>query len=109
MHWRVQLVNRCQASHNCSTYYEYNARHTVYMHTSREMKCQKVAIECTSTDVSVMQAGVTCTRNHDLAPELATYVLTQSFSYASHQCGQDSPSPITIYIWSQAGRNTATT
>ena len=50
-----------------------------------------------------MQAGVTCTsfnytawkwqlekENHDLAPELAAYTLTRSFSYASHQCGRDS-------------------
>ena len=51
--------------------------------------------------VSVMQAGVTCAsfsnytawkwllekKNHDLVPELAAYALTQSFSYASHQCG----------------------
>ena len=57
--------------------------------------------------VSVMQAGVTCTnvsnytawkwqlekKNHDLAPELATYTLTRSFSYASHQCGRDSLTP----------------
>ena len=54
-----------------------------------------------------MQAGVTCTsfsnytawkwqlekKNHDLAPELAAYALTRSFSYASHQCGRDSPTP----------------
>ena len=47
--------------------------------------------------VSVIQAGVTCTsifnytawkwqpekKNHDLAPELAAYILTRSFSYAS--------------------------
>ena len=57
--------------------------------------------------VSVMQAGVTCTsfcnytawkwqlekKNHDLAPELAAYTLTRSFSYASHQCGRDSLTP----------------
>ena len=61
---------------------------------------------------SVMQAGVTCTsfsnytawkwqlekKNHDLAPELAAYTLTRSFSYTSHQCGRDSPTPITIYV-----------
>ena len=57
--------------------------------------------------VSVMQAGVTCTnlsnytawkwqlekKNHDLAPELAAYTLTRSFSYASHQGGRDSLTP----------------
>ena len=50
-----------------------------------------------------MQAGVICTsfsnytarkwqlekKKHDLAPELAAYTLTRSFSYASHQCGRD--------------------
>ena len=33
------------------------------------------------------------TKNHDLAPELAAYALMRSFSYASHQCGRDSPTP----------------
>ena len=28
-----------------------------------------------------------------MAPELAAYALTRSFSYASHQCGCDSPTP----------------
>ena len=65
--------------------------------------------------VSVMQAGVTCTsfsnytawkwqpekKNHDLAPELAAYTLTWSFSYASHQCGRDSTDRIYMAIWSQ--------
>ena len=40
-----------------------------------------------------MQAGVTWQpekKNHDLAPELAVYALTRSFSHASHQCGRDS-------------------
>ena len=32
-------------------------------------------------------------KNHDLAPELAAYTLTRSFSYASHQCGHDSLTP----------------
>ena len=31
--------------------------------------------------------------NHNLAPELAAYTLTRSFSYTSHQCGCDSPTP----------------
>ena len=66
--------------------------------------------------VSVMQAGVTCTnfsnytawkwqlekKNHDLAPELAAYTLTQSFSYASHQCGRDSLTP-NCHIYTVAG------
>ena len=48
--------------------------------------------------------------NHDLAPELAAYTLTRSFSYASHQCGRHSLTPnchiytvagatATVYIW----------
>ena len=32
-------------------------------------------------------------KNHNLAPELAAYTLTRSFSYASHQCGRDSLTP----------------
>ena len=48
-------------------------------------------------------------KNHDLAPEIAANTLMQSFSYASHQCGRDSPTPITVYIRSRVGRNTATT
>ena len=32
-------------------------------------------------------------KNHNLAPELAAYTLTQSFSYASHQCGHDCLTP----------------
>ena len=32
-------------------------------------------------------------KNHYLAPELAAYTLTRSFSYASHQCGRDSLTP----------------
>ena len=66
--------------------------------------------------VSVMQAGVTCTnfsnytawkwqlekKNHDLAPELAAYTLTRSFSYASHQCGRDSLTP-NCHIYTVAG------
>ena len=47
---------------------------------------------------------------HDLAPELAAYTLTRSFSYASHQCGRDSLTPnCHIYIRSQVGRNTTAT
>ena len=61
-----------------------------------------------------MQAGVTCNKlfinytawkwqlekkNHDLVPELVAYTLTQSFSYASHQCGHDSLSPIHNHIY----------
>ena len=41
--------------------------------------------------------------NYDLAPELAAYALTRSFSCANHQCGHDSPTPnyrIYIYIYS---------
>ena len=63
-----------------------------------------------SVAISIMQAGVTCTsfsnytaskwqpqkKSHDLAPELAAYTLTQSLSYASHQCGRDY---IYIYIY----------
>ena len=41
--------------------------------------------------------------NHDLAPELAAYTLMRSFIYASHQCGRDSPTPITVYIRSRVG------
>ena len=66
--------------------------------------------------VSVMQAGVTCTnvsnyiawkwqlekKNHDLAPELAAYTLTRSFSYASHQCGRHSLTP-KCHIYTVAG------
>ena len=63
-----------------------------------------------------MQAGVTCTnfsnyaawkwqlekKSHDLAPELAAYTLTRSFSYASHQCGRDSLTP-NCHIYTVAG------
>ena len=36
-------------------------------------------------------------KNHDLAPELAAYAVTQSFSHASYHCGHDSSPPIAIY------------
>ena len=41
-------------------------------------------------------------KNHDLAPELAAYTLTRSFSYASHQCGRDSLTP-NCHIYTVAG------
>ena len=41
-------------------------------------------------------------KNHDLVPELAAYTLTQSFSYASHQCGRDSLTP-SCHIYTVAG------
>ena len=41
-------------------------------------------------------------KNHDLAPELAAYTLTRSFSYASHQCGCDSLTP-NCHIYTFAG------
>ena len=37
-------------------------------------------------------------KNHDLAPELAVYALTWSFSHASHQCGRDSSSSIVYTV-----------
>ena len=41
-------------------------------------------------------------KNHDLAPELAAYTLTRSFSYASHQCGHNSLTP-NCHIYTAAG------
>ena len=41
-------------------------------------------------------------KNHDLAPELAAYTLTRSFSYASHQCGRNSLTP-NCHIYTVAG------
>ena len=41
-------------------------------------------------------------KEHDLAPELAAYTLTRSFSYASHQCGRDSLTP-NCHIYTVAG------
>ena len=41
-------------------------------------------------------------KNHDLAPELTAYILTRSFSYASHQCGRDSLTP-NCHIYTVAG------
>ncbi len=36
-------------------------------------------------------------KNHDLAPERVIYVLTRSFSHASHYCGHDSSPPNAVY------------
>ena len=42
-------------------------------------------------------------KNHNLAPELAAYTLTQSFN-ASHQCDRDSPTP-NCRMYTICGRN----
>jgi len=36
-------------------------------------------------------------KNHDLAPKLVAFALSQSFSHTSHHCGHDSSPPIAVY------------
>ena len=50
-----------------------------------------------------LESGNWRKKNRDLAPELVAYTLTLSFSHASHQCGHDSLSPITVDMGCSSG------
>ena len=85
--------------------HKWNARWLrMHAHTIQYSTVQYSAVQYSMWYASwcnLYQLFVTCTnytawkwrpekKNHDLAPELAAYTLTRSFSHTSHQCSHDS-------------------